>query len=70
MNAINKEDINEEVKKDAEIVKEEVGTVAHNIAHPEDETRKEARKRQPFMPILGAILVAVILFTIFAFFAR
>ena len=63
-------DIKKEIKKDAEIVSEEVGTVAHNVAHPEDETDREARRRQPWMPVGGAILVAIILFTIYAFFAR
>tara|TARA_B100001765_G_C19209979_1_gene209119 strand:+ start:208 stop:420 length:213 start_codon:yes stop_codon:yes gene_type:complete len=64
------EAVKEEIKKDAEIVKDEVGTVVHNVANPQDETDRKARKRQPFMPIVGAILVAIILFTLYAFFAR
>lgn len=61
-------ELKEEIKKDAKIVKDEVETVAHNAAHPEDETLREARKRQPWMPIVGAALAGAILFALVMMF--
>ncbi len=55
---------------DIKDVKDEVETVTHNIAHPEDETDKQARKRQPWMPIIGSAIVAIILFACYAFFFK
>ena len=49
-------------------IKEEVETVAHNTVHPEDETDREARKRQPWMPIVGSVVVAILLFIAYGFF--
>lgn len=49
-------------------IKDELETVIHNTAHPEDETDKEAKKRQPWMPILGTVAAAIILLTIYMFF--
>lgn len=51
-------------------IKKEIETVAHNTAHPEDETDRQARKRQPWMPIVGSLLVAVILFIAYGFFFK
>ena len=48
-------------------IEEKVEHVAHNIAHPEDETDREAKKRQPWMPIVGS-LIAASLFAIYYFF--
>jgi hypothetical protein len=59
-----KKDVKETMEKAKDIahdVEYEIETVAHNTIHPEDETDAEARKRQPFMPIIGAALIAIIL---------
>ncbi len=70
-------DIKKEIKDKAETAKdvakdveEELETVAHNTVHPEDETDAEAKKRQPFMPIIGAIIAAIVLFAAFAYFFK
>jgi len=66
-----KEDIKDgvETAKDvAHDVEQEIETVAHNTVHPKDETDAQARRRQPFMPIVGAALVAIILFICYAIF--
>ena len=49
-------------------LKDEIKTVVHNTAHPKDETDKEARKRQPWMPIIGSLIVALILLIAYGFF--
>ena len=49
-------------------IKEEIKTVSHNTVHPKDETDREARKRQPWMPILGAIVSGAILFAVYVLF--
>ena len=63
-------DIKKTKKKVVKNVEQEIETVAHNTVHPEDETDKEARKRQPWMPIVGAVIAAIILITAYAFFYR
>jgi hypothetical protein len=66
-------DLKDKVKETAENaveVAKEVETVAHNTVHPEDETPNQARRRQPWMPLGGAILVGIILFAIYAYFYR
>ena len=45
-------------------IKQKAEKAADYTAHPEHETNREARKRQPFMPILGSILAALILFAL------
>ncbi len=60
----------ENVKDVAHDIEDEIETVAHNTVHPEDETDAEARKRQPFMPIIGAILIGLILFIALMFFYK
>jgi len=50
-----------EIKEEIEEIKEEIKTVAHNAAHPEHETERQAVRRQPWMPIIGATVGAVIL---------
>jgi len=49
-------------------IKEEAKTLADNTVHPDHETEKEADKRQPWMPIVGALLAALILFSVYFFF--
>lgn len=51
-----------------EEIKEEIKNVADNLAHPDHETDKEAKKRQPWMPIAGSLVVGVILVAIALFF--
>lgn len=63
-------DLKDDVETVAHNVADEVETVAHNAAHPGDETDKEARKRQPWMPIIGSILVAIGLFICYAYFYK
>ncbi len=66
-----KKTVKNNVEKAADVahdVEDEIETVAHNTAHPEDETDAQARRRQPWMPIIGAILVAIILFICYAYF--
>jgi len=63
-------DLKDDIKEEVEIVKEEVETVAHNTLHPEDETDREARKRQPWMPIVGTVGAAIILLVIYMFFFK
>ncbi len=70
-------DIKDQVKDNIETAKDvahniedEIETVAHNTVHPEDETDAEARRRQPWMPIIGVIIVAIILFTVYGFFFK
>jgi|GEM_PF-1744013 len=60
----------ETVKDVAHDVEDEIETVAHNTVHPEDETDAEARRRQPWMPIIGAVLIAIILMICYAFFYK
>lgn len=43
-------------------------TVADNLAHPDHETNTEAKERQPFMPIFGSIIAAMVLFGLLALF--
>ncbi len=63
-------DLKNKTEEIVETVTDEAEHLAHNIAHPEDETRKEAKARQPWMPIIGAIVAALILFLAYAFFYR
>lgn len=51
-----------------EDLKDEIENVADNVVHPSHETDKEAKKRQPWMPIVGSIIAgAVLLFVLFYF---
>jgi hypothetical protein len=61
-------DVAEKVADTAHDVEDELETVAHNVVHPEDETDAEARRRQPFMPIVGALVIGIILLIVLAFF--
>lgn len=70
-------DIKDQVKDKVETAKDvasniesELETVAHNTVHPSDETDKQARRRQPWMPIAGVALIGIILMMIYAFFYR
>jgi hypothetical protein len=44
--------------------------IVDRTLHPEHETNREARKRQPWMPITGAIVAGTILIAIYFFFMR
>ena len=58
-----------DIEKKVEHAEEKVEHAAHNFAHPEDETDKEAKKRQPWMPIVGSIIAGALLFAILYFYA-
>jgi hypothetical protein len=47
---------------------EAIKEAAEYVTHPSDESDKEARIRQPWMPMLGSILVGLILLAIFMLF--
>ncbi len=59
-----------DLEKKTEELKDSAENLADNIAHPDHETRKEARHRQPWMPIIGALVAATILFLAYAVFYR
>lgn len=61
-------DIKDKADKIVDKAIDEAETLAHNTAHPEDETRKEAKARQPWMPIMGAIIAGIILLSAVAYF--
>jgi len=63
-------DLTDKAEDVAEKVTDEMETLAHNAVHPEDETDKQADKRQPWMPIVGSIIVAIILFVALAYFFK
>jgi len=63
-------DLKDRAEDVAEKVTEEIETLAHNTAHPEDETDKQADKRQPWMPIAGLTIVAIILFAVLTYFFK
>ncbi len=52
-----------------EQIKTKVANAADNIAHPEQETRKEARKRQPWLPIIGSVIAGAILVALYLLFS-
>lgn len=54
-----------DLKKD---VKDEAEKLADHIVHPDHETDKEAKKRQPWMPIAGSIIAGIILLSIYFVF--
>lgn len=49
-------------------VTEEIKKVADHTVHPEHETNRDARKRQPWMPLTGAVIAGILLFGIAALF--
>lgn len=49
-------------------VTEEIKKVAEHTIHPENETDREAEKRQPWMPLTGAIIAGILLFAIATLF--
>ncbi len=49
-------------------VTEEIKKVADHAVHPDHETDRDARKRQPWMPLTGAIVAGILLFAIAALF--
>jgi len=57
-----------DLKDKVEDVAEAVAHEADLLTHPEDETKKEAKARQPWMPIVGAAIAAIILLGVVFFF--
>ena len=49
-------------------VKEAVEKTADHLAHPDHETDREAKKRQPWMPIAGSIIAGIILIALLFYF--
>jgi len=55
--------------KDAKEIKKDVEKTVEAAVREEPETNKEARRRQPWMPLLGSIIAALILFVLFGMYA-
>jgi len=58
-----------EVKEKLEHSLDQAEKIVSAVTKDEPETNKEARRRQPWMPVAGSMLTALILLAVFSAFA-